>query len=155
LIRLPLLTGHPSICAQKGRVLRPFCAQILRSQTFQHRAIFVWSFFFELLTSQSWWRTMRRLSKIRIREIRRIDSERAQLMNGLGRLMNAFDYLRRNGSPEHGPAMGLIMELIGPLEHENKALAQQSDDLFRSVVALEEGLQKIIQNQKTDQINNG
>ena len=29
LIRLPLLTSHPSICAQTGRVLRPFCAQLL------------------------------------------------------------------------------------------------------------------------------
>ena len=28
LIRLPLLTGHPSICAQTGWVLRPFCAQV-------------------------------------------------------------------------------------------------------------------------------
>src|SRR6266851_7834286 len=28
LIRLPLLTSHPSICAQTGRVLRPFCAQL-------------------------------------------------------------------------------------------------------------------------------
>jgi len=28
LIRLPLLTSHPSICAHKGRVLRPFCAQV-------------------------------------------------------------------------------------------------------------------------------
>jgi len=29
LIRLPLLTGHPPICAQTGGVLRPFCAQVL------------------------------------------------------------------------------------------------------------------------------
>jgi hypothetical protein len=29
LIRLPLLTGHPPICAQKAGVLRPFCAQVL------------------------------------------------------------------------------------------------------------------------------
>lgn len=28
LIRLPLLTGHPSIFAQTGGVLRPFCAQL-------------------------------------------------------------------------------------------------------------------------------
>jgi hypothetical protein len=28
LIRLPLLTSHPSISAQKGWVLRPFCAQL-------------------------------------------------------------------------------------------------------------------------------
>jgi len=28
LIRLPLLTSHPSICAQTGGVLRPFCAQV-------------------------------------------------------------------------------------------------------------------------------
>ena len=33
LIRLPLLTGHPPICAQKARVLRPFCAQVLRLRT--------------------------------------------------------------------------------------------------------------------------
>lgn len=31
LIRLPLLTGHPSICARKAGVLRPFCAQVDRS----------------------------------------------------------------------------------------------------------------------------
>jgi hypothetical protein len=30
LIRLPLLTGHPSICPQKAGVLRPFCAQVFR-----------------------------------------------------------------------------------------------------------------------------
>src|SRR5260370_8898400 len=29
LIRLPLLTGQPTICAQKAGVLRPFCAQVL------------------------------------------------------------------------------------------------------------------------------
>jgi hypothetical protein len=29
LIRLHLLTSHPSICAQMTGVLRPFCAQIL------------------------------------------------------------------------------------------------------------------------------
>jgi hypothetical protein len=29
LIRLPLLTSHPPICAQTGWVLRPFCAQLL------------------------------------------------------------------------------------------------------------------------------
>jgi len=29
LIRLPLLTDHPPICAQKAGVLRPFCAQVL------------------------------------------------------------------------------------------------------------------------------
>jgi hypothetical protein len=28
LIRLPLLTGHPSICAYRAVVLRPFCAQL-------------------------------------------------------------------------------------------------------------------------------
>jgi hypothetical protein len=28
LIRLPLLTSHPSICASKATVLRPFCAQV-------------------------------------------------------------------------------------------------------------------------------
>src|SRR6516164_3657383 len=29
LIRLPLLTRHPSICAHKGGVLRPNCTQVL------------------------------------------------------------------------------------------------------------------------------
>jgi hypothetical protein len=35
LIRLPLLTSHPSICAQTGGVLRPFCAQVFGNSVFQ------------------------------------------------------------------------------------------------------------------------
>jgi hypothetical protein len=77
---------------------------------------------------------MTRQSAIRVREIQRLDDQRAPVMAGIGRLFKAMGHLRKNGSPEDLSAIGLLGCLVGFLERENKSLYERTNDLWLAVV---------------------
>jgi hypothetical protein len=79
-------------------------------------------------------KTMTRQNAIRVREIQKLDDQRALVYAGMIRLLNAIGHLRKNGSPEDLSAIELLGDLEGPLERENKALCQKAGDLRRAVL---------------------
>jgi hypothetical protein len=79
-------------------------------------------------------KTMTRQNAIRVREIQRLDDQRALVYAGMVRLINAIGHLRRIGSPADAQAIEILGDLVGPLERENKTLCQEASDLRRAVL---------------------
>jgi hypothetical protein len=82
---------------------------------------------------------MNRLSAIRILEMKSLDKERVPLMTGMLLLIHAHEHLK-NSVPlpeENTLAMEQMESIIGPMEDRNKALSQESGDLWRAVLELD------------------
>ncbi len=82
---------------------------------------------------------MKRVTVDRYWRMESLDEERGAVMDGMIRLIHAYEYLKNDGSSseETLTAMRLIMPIIGTLEDRNKGMAEESGDLWDAILDLD------------------
>lgn len=82
---------------------------------------------------------MHQISAIRFQQMRTLEAERVSVYRGMSLLIDAIGHLTRNyePSPERARAEQILHALTGEAEDRNKALSQESGDLWRLVLELD------------------
>lgn len=82
---------------------------------------------------------MTKLGAIRFLEMMGLEHERELLMRGMLLLMNAHGHLQKTTPQleENISAIQQIVSIVGPMENENKVLAEKAGELWRAVLELD------------------